>query len=217
MAEVKEIITDLHALNERSDEINVISENTLMREIVSNLKKTMKAKNIRALSAPAIGYNKRIFCVDFEDNEIKTFINPIIAKAEGIALSREQCTSIPGKTYIRPRNSKVTVIYQRPLGQTENREFLGMAASVIQHEIDHLDGMILPIIGLEIDEDFDKASEEERQEVIEMYMESLDMRTNEINKEIEEDPELKQMTDAINFMTEVQTGKITLEKIEEKS
>jgi len=54
-----------------------------MREIISALKHTIELNNIVSLSAPAIGYNKRIFCIKF-DTEIKTFINPIISSYKGL-------------------------------------------------------------------------------------------------------------------------------------
>jgi peptide deformylase len=78
--DAKDILTiDLNEieLSERAIEIDIKTQNKLMREIVSALKHTIEAKNIVSLSAPAIGYNRRIFCIKF-DNEIKTFINPII-------------------------------------------------------------------------------------------------------------------------------------------
>ncbi|MBO7697091.1 MAG: peptide deformylase [Acholeplasmatales bacterium] len=54
-----------------------------MREIISALKHTIELNNIVSLSAPAIGYDKRIFCIKF-DTEIKTFINPVIIQSKGI-------------------------------------------------------------------------------------------------------------------------------------
>ena len=71
MAECKKILTvdeeqNIDILTQHSVEIDTVKESTLMRQIISELKKTIKANNLTALSAPAIGYNKRIFCVDFK-------------------------------------------------------------------------------------------------------------------------------------------------------
>jgi hypothetical protein len=87
----------------------------------------------------------------------------------------------------------------------------GLAANVFQHELDHLDGLTLADIGLEIDEAFDNATEEERNEVINSYLESLDLKQKNLDKEIDEDPELKQTKDAIEFMEKVQKGEIEVE------
>ena len=215
---VKEIITDEIALSERAVEIDVRTQATEMREIVKALKDTMRANNLSSLSAPAIGYNRRIFCIDFKDSEIKTFINPIIAQAKGMQLSIEKCSSIPNKEFMRPRNNDLMIVYQRPTGQIENRQILGMSAIVFQHELDHLDGLLISDVGIEIDQDFYDATEEEREEVIAAYLDALDIKRTDVNAEIEKDPELKQISDAAKFMESVYKGETQIEKepIEEK-
>lgn len=207
---MSDIITDEIALSHRALEIDTRTQNKEMREIISNLKKTIKKNGITALSAPAIGVERRIFCVDFSDLEIKSFINPIISGTEGLIISTETCTSIPGKKFIVPRNKEISIIYQDPMGKPQSRKLVGVAACVFQHELQHLEGITLADIGLEIDEDFEKASKEEQEEVIKAYLESLDIATKALEKEIEENEELKQMSDAIDFMTKVQTGEVEL-------
>jgi peptide deformylase len=212
--EIKEIITDVTQLDSRADEIDIRKQGQLTREITRKIKMTMRKKGIKSLSAPAIGYPYRIFCMDFSDSEIKTFINPIITNAEGIQLARESCNCIPGKEYIRPRNPKIKVMYQNPTGKVLTTEFVGLSAVVFQHELDHLEGLLLSDVGLEIDEQWDNASDEEKQEVITAYLDSLDLKQKELEKEISEDPDLKQMSDAIDFMTQVQKGEVTLEPVQ---
>lgn len=210
LSTTKQVITNLSELDKigRAEEIDITKENNLMREIIANIKRTMRKNNLVSLSAPALGYNKRIFCIDFSDKEIKTFINPLITHVEGIELTREICSSIPGKEFIRPRNSVVDVMYQTPLGQIKSMQFKGVAAHVIQHEIDHLEGVTLSDIGLEIESDFDEASEEEKFEIINMYLDSLDMTKEELVKDIESDDTLKRIYNAENFITKVAQGKI---------
>jgi peptide deformylase len=207
---MKDIITDELKISDRAVEIDIKTENKEMRDIIKEIKDTMRKKNLKSLSAPAIGYNKRIFCIDFSDLEIKTFINPIIVEAKGISLSKETCTSIPGKIFIRPRNNDLAVVYQSPTGKVESRQIVGMAAYVFQHEMDHLDGILLSDIGLEIDDDFEKASEEDRMEVINAYLDCLDLKQKEISTEIENDLELKQISDASKFMESVYKGETEL-------
>lgn len=211
MKELKPIITDEALLSERADEVDTIKEMKEAREIISELKSIIRKKELTSLSAPAIGYRKRIFCVNFSDSEIKTFINPIIVKAEGLVLSDERCTSIPGKRFILPRNNKVSIMYTSPLGKVESREVSGVAASVIQHEIHHLEGILVSDIGLEVDEMFDNATQEEREQVIGMYLDSLDIKQKELDKQIEEDADLKQIADATKFMEKVQSGEVVQE------
>lgn len=208
---VKEIITDYVKLSERCDEYDVKKENKEFQNIILELKNTIRAnENMLGLSAPQIGYYKRVICLNF-NGDIRTFINPIITNASGFELSRETCHSIPDKTFIRTRNNKVEVTYQTPLGKIESIQLLGVAAVVFQHHLDHLDGLLLSDIGLEIEEDFDNASDEDKELIIDMYLESLDLKRKEIEEDIESDPEAKQMSDAIKFIDSVNKGETIIE------
>jgi len=215
MKDIRDILTvedNEIELSERSVEIDVRTQAVELREAVNAIKQTMTAKELVALSAPAIGIKRRIFCIKF-DNEIKTFVNPVIAQAKGLQLSREKSNLIPGKEYIRPRNNDLLIIYQRPMGQIENRQPVGLAAIIFQQQMDELDGLLLSDVGLEIDEMFDKATEKERQEVINLYLDSLDIRNAEIQKDLETDEELKQLNDGIKYMESILKGETQLDAI----
>lgn len=216
---VKEIVTDLNELSFRSDEVDVKKDNDEVRQIVLELKDTLRAhKNGVGLAAPQIGKNKRIFVINF-NGDIKTFINPIITQVKGMALNREGCLSLPGKEYIIPRFNEINVMYQTPLAKIEERKFLGLAAYIFQHELDHLEGIILSDMGLEVDSEFDNATEEEKAQILHRHLESLDLKKKDLDKEIEENPELKKTKDAIDFMTKVQKGevKVEFEKVDEET
>lgn len=208
-----DIVIDYDKLSQRCDEFDLTKKNNEAQEIIVKLKQIIRSdKTIAGLSANQIGYNKRIICINF-NGDIRTFINPIIEKAEGLELSRESCHSIPDKEYIRIRQNKIVVTYQTPLAKIETVELVGMAARVMQHHIDHLDGLLISDVGLEIDEDWDKASDEERQEVIDYYVDSLDLRAKELSKEIAEDKDASQLSDAIRFMNSVREGKTKIEQL----
>ena len=187
----------------------------LLREITANIKKTMRKNGLTSLSAPGIGYNKRVFCIDFSDQEIKTFINPVITNAEGLQLAKEICSSIPGKEYIRPRNTTVDIIYETPTGKIKTNRFSDVAAFVIQHEIDHLECVTLEDIGLEIESDFEEATQDERNEIINMYLDSLDLRQKDLDTEIESDDELKVVSERLKFTEALAKGEITFDKLDE--
>lgn len=199
----------------RAEEIDTQKENKLVREIVSKIKRTMRKNNLTSLTAPAVGYNKRIFCVDYSDNEIKTYINPVVSLREGIHLSREVCSSIPDKEYIIPRNNVINIYYQRPNGEVKIQEFKGLASNVLQHELDHLEGITLDDMGLEIDNDFDEATDEERLEIVNMYLDSLDIMLKDVKEDIENNEELKVISDRLNFTEAVVSGKVKLMKEED--
>lgn len=210
----KELLTvdkDEKQLSERSMEIDTKNQAIEMREIVSAVKATIRKNNLSYLSAPSIGYQRRIFAINFNDLEIKTFINPVIANAKGLHLSKEISNVIPDKTFIRPRNTEVTVMYQRPTGQPETRKLVGLAADVFQQGMDDIDGILLSDIGLEIDDDWDTLSDEDKQEIINAYLDSLDLRQKELQQEIQDNTELKQIADAIDFMSSVYKGETQIE------
>lgn len=210
-----EIITDESLLCDRAEEIDTRKQNKEMRETIIELKAIVREKNIKCLTAPQIGKPYRIMVINFDKSGPRTFINPIITNAEGLELSKETCNSLPGKKFIRPRNNKINVTYQTPLGKAESRTLVGLAAVVFQHGLDHLDGLLISDVGLEIDSDFENASEEDRMKIIDMYLESLDIKKKNLDKEIQEDEDLRKMNDAINFLEKVQKGEVqvTYEKV----
>jgi peptide deformylase len=212
MSKVKNIITDTKQLSDWSIEVDTRKDGKLLQEIVLALKETMRANNLYSLSAPQIGYNKRVFCIRFGDKDYRTFVNPAVENNIGITMSRETCSSIPGKTYIIPRFNKIKFFYTTPLGKVESATLAGRAAYVFQHALDHLNGMLIEDIGLEIDEMFDNATDEEREEVLRMYAESLDLRMKDLQEEIKNDSELSQIDDAIKFMRSVGDKETTLKK-----
>ena len=209
-----DIVIDLEALSVRADEINVRKENKEVRDIAVKLKNAVREHGLASLSAPQIGINKRMFVINF-NGDLRTFVNPIIANVKGFELSQETCSSIPGKRFIRPRHNDINVMYQTPLGKIESKRLVGMAAKVYQHCIDHLDGLLLSDVGLEIDELFDNATEEERVEVINMYLESLDIKQKAVEKDLEGTDEGKRLLSGVKFMEKVQKGEIEFDPEQE--
>ena len=209
----QKIITDYNKLSERSNEVDLTKKGREVQDITLKLKNTLRAnKDMCGLSAPQIGYYKRIICLKFGD-EIRTFINPLIEGVEGYEMSLETCHSIPNKKFIRIRNSKIKITYQTPLAKIETVELIGMASKVMQHEIDHLDGLLLSDVGFEVDEQWDKASEKEKLEVINYYLDSIDLLSKEVDKQIETDEEAKMIKDGIRFINSVKDGTTKLERI----
>ena len=199
---IKEIITDVEKFNERAEEIDVRKEGNLLREITLDLKHTVRKNNLVCLAAPQIGYNKRIMCINF-NGDLRTFVNPVLGNFEGFGLNRESCPTLGGKEYIRPRYGSVSIMYQTPLGKIESREFKGVAATVAQYGVDILDGLLLSDVGFELDENWDKATQEERDEIISMYLESLDLQEKNIKKDIEQDQEAKDLMKQVNVAERV--------------
>ena len=216
MKRILNAIKDYDKFDDRCDEINPKKQNAEMRETILAIKEVMEAKKLSALAAPQIGYRNRIVCLKFGDKQPITYVNPFITKVNGFTLSKESDISIPNKIFIVPRNVEVEVQYCTPLGQWMTQKMTGMTAFVMQRMINMLDGLLISDIGLEIDEEWDKATDEERAEVIKAYCESLDITMKDVQKDIEDsDGTLKKVYSAIKFVEGVNSGKVKLETVEE--
>lgn len=140
-------------LREKSAKVGVIDDEIL--EIISNMRKLSldwekdhPYELSAAMAAPQMGENKRIIIVrdDMEDKANATFtalINPEIIKAEGKVISDfEGCLSVPSIYGKVPRYSKVRVKAKLEDGTEVRVKATDELARILQHEIDHLDGVL---------------------------------------------------------------------------
>ena len=142
--------------------------------------------------------------------DVKTFVNPVVTGIRGIVIDREADVCLPDRQFIIYRNNDLSILYQNPLGNPVSQKFSGKSTAVIQLMMDHLDGVLLSDLGLEIDERFDEATEEEKNELMDAYMKSLDLYKQELDKDIDSDKDLKSMKDAVDFIQSVRDGKTQL-------
>ena len=216
---IYKILTDTEKLHQRSQEASPFDKEGLdaVKRVVADLKSTLKANtDVPALAAPQLGSTLRIFCIKFNDGKIVEFVNPMITKSEGLHLTREKCKSIPGAEYIVPRNDRIIAVYQTTEGKVTSNKFEGAVAEIFQQMVNLLDGILISDFGLEVIPAFDKASEEEKKEVLDWYINQLKESNQELQAEIESDEELKQVKGSIDFMSKVASGEITVENIEHK-
>lgn len=98
------------------------------------------------LAGPQIGVSKNVVVLDIseiEENEgLHVFINPVIEEAEGESVLEEGCLSIPGVREEVTRPDRITMSYQNEKGASFKHEFDGWLARVLQHEVDHLNGVL---------------------------------------------------------------------------
>jgi peptide deformylase len=209
---IKTVITDLEKLGEiRAEELDVLKDNQLVRETTLNLKHTIQANNYTHLSGPQIGVDRRIMCINF-NGDIRTMINPVTSCVKGFVLSRESDASIPGKEFILPRNGEISIVYQTPTGKIQSNTFKGKAAFVVQAAMQTLDGLYISDVGLPLLDGWDDLSEEDKDSIISDYLESLDIKKKDLDKEIESNETLKQISDAAKFMQAVASGEVEIEK-----
>jgi peptide deformylase len=127
-------------LRTKAKKIDEITEK--INDLIDNMFETMYAEDGIGLAAPQVGILKRIAIVDIQEDNKIVLINPEIIEEEGKAVMEEGCLSIPGETGDVIRAEKIKV---RTLDRDGNEiEFKaeGLEARAIQHEIDHLDGIL---------------------------------------------------------------------------
>ena len=111
--------------------------------VLENMAETMKAANGIGLAAPQVNILKRIAVVDVEDGKGRLdLINPVILEGRDEELGPDGCLSIPGLYGDTPRFKWIRVQMWDHNGLHVEFEETGFRARCIQHEIDHLDGIL---------------------------------------------------------------------------
>jgi peptide deformylase len=131
-----------------------------IKRLVDDMVETMRAANGVGLAAPQIAQSLRVLVAEFEDR-LEVLINPEIVKASGEQIGPEGCLSIPGYIGENIKRSMMVVVKGRDVHGKEIRVRAdGFFARILQHEIDHLDG-ILYLDHLQRPEDLRRAEEDE--------------------------------------------------------
>ena len=118
--------------------------NDEIRKIVDDMFETMYKEEGIGLAAPQVNIQQRIITIDLDSensNQI-VLINPEILESSGETGIEEGCLSIPGFRGLVPRKEKVTVKALNRDGNEFTLEADGLLAICIQHEIDHLNGVL---------------------------------------------------------------------------
>nr|WP_273333398.1 peptide deformylase [Dictyoglomus turgidum] len=113
-----------------------------VKNLVRDMIETMKFSNGVGLAAPQVGESLRIIVVDYEENPI-AFINPEILEMDGEVLDYEGCLSVPGVEVPIKRAERIIFKAQDLQGRTKRYKAKGLLARVIQHEVDHLEGILI--------------------------------------------------------------------------
>lgn len=125
-----------------------------LQTIIQDMLDTMKKENGVGIAAPQIGCNQRIIMFGFEDNPrypdaptvpFTILINPVITiLSDEMTDGWEGCLSVPGLRGLVPRFNKIEYSGYDHTGQKITRMAEGFHARVVQHECDHLDGILYP-------------------------------------------------------------------------
>ena len=119
--------------------------NDELKELATNMAETMYAAPGVGLAANQVGVLKRIIVIDVseESNELRVFVNPqVIAHSDELEEFEEGCLSLKGLYEKVKRPERVTVRAQDLDGNPFELEADGLLAVCVQHEIDHLNGIV---------------------------------------------------------------------------
>lgn len=145
-------------LREKAEPITEFSPE--LRILIDAMIESMHEDDGVGLAAPQIGVSKRMFVVHIQGEEPRVFINPeIIGTSQEVVGYEEGCLSIPGVFSDVVRPASVTVQAQNMEGRSFTVDAHGMLARVIQHENDHLNGVLF----------IDRVPEERRERLLKQY------------------------------------------------
>ena len=119
-------------------------------KVADDLLDTVIDSRGRGLAAPQIGVPIRMIAMK-HGSHFRILVNPVIVRrGRDITEGHEGCLSIPGRTVSVPRHKIVTVEWVSIHGMKFSEKLRGMDARCAQHEIDHLDGVLIPVPGVTV-------------------------------------------------------------------
>ena len=141
-------------LLERSREVREVATPAL-EALLDDMRDTMRAQNGAGLAAPQIGVPLRVVIFGVERNPrypdaepvpYTEIVNPVIVPLDDTEEEGwEGCLSVPGLRGVVPRFARIRYSGFDPRGHPIEREANGFHARVVQHECDHLDGILYPM------------------------------------------------------------------------
>jgi len=126
-------------LRQHSEIVPSVDED--VRRLIADMFETMDAAKGIGLAANQVGVARRVAVVDVDDDRF-VMVNPRIVETEGRASAEEGCLSIPEIYADVTRPDRVVLEALDAEGRPYRKEATGLKARAIQHEIDHLDGIL---------------------------------------------------------------------------
>jgi len=113
-----------------------------IKRIIADMTETMWHQVGIGLAAPQVGLPYRILVMDDGKGGAQTLINPEIESRSGTVREEEGCLSLPGVFGVVERSKTITVKATDEDGKSVSFEATGLKARIVQHELDHLDGVL---------------------------------------------------------------------------
>ena len=134
-----------------------------MGRLIEDMVDSMRAAHGVGLAANQIGMRQRVAVIEIPDEEVRILVNPEIVKREGEREVEEGCLSVPGYRGTITRSEKVTVKAIDLKGKPFRLKAEGLLAQALEHETDHLNGIVY-IDHLESPDDLFKIDEQEEED-----------------------------------------------------
>lgn len=114
-----------------------------IKELAKNMAETMVEANGVGLAAPQVNSSVRM-CLAPINGQVRALINPeITQKSKETDVDEEGCLSLPGVFLPITRSTRITLKYTDIKGKPQELKLEGFEARVVQHETDHLDGVLI--------------------------------------------------------------------------
>lgn len=127
-------------LRQRAKRVNLIDSS--IQKLIDDMIDTMRAVSGVGLAAPQIGVSLRVAVIEIPGEEVITLINPEVVKRQGERVVEEACLSVPGYQGEINRSVIVKVKAQDRQGKEIRIKGEDLLAQVLEHETDHLNGML---------------------------------------------------------------------------
>lgn len=128
------------ALRQKAKRVTRINDST--QRLIDDLVETMRAAPGVGLAAPQVGVSLRVIVVEVPEEPLYTLVNPEVVKKSGERRVEEGCLSVPGYKATITRSVSVTVKAQDRTGKPCRIKATGLLAQALEHEIDHLNGIL---------------------------------------------------------------------------
>ena len=135
------IVTVGHpVLEQEAEDVPKITKK--IAKLIDDMLETMYEANGVGLAAPQVGVSKRIVVLDVGEGPV-VLVNPVLEEASGEEIDVEGCLSIPGRWVYVKRSSAVEITALNEKGKAVRIKADGFLARALQHELDHLDGVLM--------------------------------------------------------------------------
>lgn len=114
-----------------------------IQKLIRDMELTVKAADGLGLAAPQVNQSVRI-CLARLNGRMTPLVNPdIISKSIEKDIAEEGCLSLPNLYVNVPRSLSIVLRYQNAKGEEQERRLTDMEARIVQHEVDHLEGILI--------------------------------------------------------------------------